>query len=191
MKTIYLMRHGQTLFNVMKLNQGQCDSPLTEAGIEQAKNAGKWYQDHGITFDAVYSSSSERACDTAELASDHMPYARLKGLKEIYLGTLEASSIVNNPEYPYGDYFIKYGGESLNQVTERIYHTIHELAEADNGNTILIVSHGLSIRRFLEKIGYRGLEREFIGNCGIVELQYENDIFTVKQVVNVNPEKPE
>ena len=47
MKTIYLMRHGQTLFNVMKLNQGQCDSPLTEAGIEQAKNAGKWYQDHG------------------------------------------------------------------------------------------------------------------------------------------------
>lgn len=74
MKTIYLMRHGQTLFNVMKLNQGQCDSPLTEAGIEQAKNAGKWYQDHGITFDAVYSSSSERACDTAELASDHMPY---------------------------------------------------------------------------------------------------------------------
>ena len=120
-----------------------------------------------------------------------MPYARLKGLKEIYLGTWEASSIVNNPEYPYGDYFIKYGGESLDQVTERIYHTIHELAEADNGNTILIVSHGLSIRRFLEKIGYRGLEREFIGNCGIVELQYKNDIFTVKQVVNVNPEKPE
>ena len=116
---------------------------------------------------------------------------RLKGLKEIYLGTWEASAIVNNPEYPYGDYFIKYGGESLDQVTERIYHTIHELAEADNGNTILIVSHGLSIRRFLEKIGYRGLEREFIGNCGIVELQYENDIFTVKQVVNVNPEKPE
>ena len=191
MKTIYLMRHGQTLFNKMQLNQGQCDSPLTEAGIEQAKNAGKWYRDHKITFDKVYSSTSERACDTAELSSGHMPYTRLKGLKEIYLGTKEATPVSENPEYPYDDFFVEYGGESLEQVGNRIYHTIHELAEADNGNTILIVSHGLSIRRFLEKIGYRGLEREFIGKCGIVELQYENDIFTVKQVVNVNPEKPE
>ena len=186
MKTIYLMRHGQTLFNVMKLNQGQCDSPLTEAGIEQAKNAGKWYRDHGITFDAVYSSSSERACDTAELASGHMPYTRLKGLMEIYLGTWEASSIVNNPEYPYGDYFIKYGGESLDQVTERIYHTIRQIADADNGERILVVSHGISIRRFLEKIEYEGLQHGVIGNCGIVELQYEDGVFTVKQVVNVN-----
>ena len=40
MKTIYLMRHGQTLFNVMKLNQGQCDSPLTEAGIERMQENG-------------------------------------------------------------------------------------------------------------------------------------------------------
>lgn len=32
-KTIYLMRHGETLFNVMDVNQGQCDSPLTENGM--------------------------------------------------------------------------------------------------------------------------------------------------------------
>lgn len=42
MKTIYLMRHGQTLFNVMDVNQGQCDSPLTQLGIQLAKNAGAW-----------------------------------------------------------------------------------------------------------------------------------------------------
>ena len=36
MKTIFLMRHGETLFNVMDVNQGQCDSPLTENGINQA-----------------------------------------------------------------------------------------------------------------------------------------------------------
>lgn len=36
MKQIYLMRHGETLFNKMDINQGQCDSPLTEAGIAQA-----------------------------------------------------------------------------------------------------------------------------------------------------------
>lgn len=32
-KTIYLMRHGETLFNVMDVNQGPCDSPLTENGM--------------------------------------------------------------------------------------------------------------------------------------------------------------
>lgn len=38
-KTLYLMRHGQTLFNQQKKIQGWCDSPLTKQGIEQAKIA--------------------------------------------------------------------------------------------------------------------------------------------------------
>ena len=41
-KTLYLMRHGQTLFNLQHKIQGWCDSPLTELGIKQAKVAGKW-----------------------------------------------------------------------------------------------------------------------------------------------------
>ena len=39
MATLYLMRHGQTEFNVRKLVQGHCDAPLTELGIEQARRA--------------------------------------------------------------------------------------------------------------------------------------------------------
>lgn len=48
MKTIYLMRHGETLFNVMDTNQGQCDSPLTENGIRQAQAAKAWFLQHGV-----------------------------------------------------------------------------------------------------------------------------------------------
>ena len=40
-KTFYLMRHGKTLFNVRRKIQGACDSPLTEQGIIQAKEAGE------------------------------------------------------------------------------------------------------------------------------------------------------
>ncbi len=54
-KTLYLMRHGQTLFNLQHKIQGWCDSPLTELGIKQAKVAGKWFKDHDITFDHAYS----------------------------------------------------------------------------------------------------------------------------------------
>lgn len=46
MKKIYLMRHGETLFNTMDVNQGQCDSPLTENGIRQAKAAKAWFDAH-------------------------------------------------------------------------------------------------------------------------------------------------
>lgn len=44
MTTLYLMKHGQTLFNKMELNQGQCDSPLTQTGITQANTAKKWFE---------------------------------------------------------------------------------------------------------------------------------------------------
>ena len=74
MSKLYMMRHGQTLFNVLKRKQGWCDSPLTELGIEQAKRAGEELRERGITFDHAYSSTSERACDTLELVVPGMPY---------------------------------------------------------------------------------------------------------------------
>lgn len=43
-KKLYLMRHGETLFNVLKKVQGACDSPLTEKGIQQAKLARDFFQ---------------------------------------------------------------------------------------------------------------------------------------------------
>ncbi len=187
MKTIYLMRHGETLFNTMDLNQGQCDSPLTENGIRQARAAKAWFESQNVRFDAVYSSTAERACDTAEIVSDGMPYTRCKGLKEIYLGTKEATPNKDNPAYPYGDYFIPFGGEGLDAFTRRIYGAVRDIAEKDAGSTILIVSHGMAIRRFLTVVpapadGVAGV----IGNCGIVKLCFADGDFTVEKVINPN-----
>ena len=74
-KKLYLMRHGQTLFNLQNKIQGWCDSPLTELGQYQAKVAGQYFKDHQITFDHAYCSTSERCSDTLELVTD-MPYTR-------------------------------------------------------------------------------------------------------------------
>lgn len=183
MKTIYLMRHGETLFNVMELNQGQCDSLLTENGIQQAQKARAWYEAHGIRFDTVYCSSSERAMDTAALAAPGAELHRRKDLKEILLGTWEATSIDRNPTYPYGDYFVQYGGESLEQCTQRIHSALQQIAEEENGSTVLVVSHGMVIRRFLGAINYPGGDFGFLGNCGIVHLEYANGQFTVRDIV--------
>ncbi|MGL9730981.1 hypothetical protein IGI44_004399 [Enterococcus sp. DIV0756] len=89
MKTVYLMRHGETLFNKQKKIQGWCDSPLTELGKKQALIARDFFIRNGIELDSAYASASERACDTLELVTD-LTYSRIKGLKEWNFGDLEA-----------------------------------------------------------------------------------------------------
>lgn len=81
-KILYLMRHGQTMFNLRGKVQGASDSPLTKLGISQAKQAGHYFKHNHITFDEAYSSSSERACDTLENVLPDQAYQRNKGLKE-------------------------------------------------------------------------------------------------------------
>lgn len=70
MKKIYLMRHGETRLNVLGLNQGSWDSPLTELGIEQAKKAKQWFMDENIVFNFAFSSTKERASDTLEIITN-------------------------------------------------------------------------------------------------------------------------
>lgn len=72
-KRLYLMRHGQTLFNEQKKIQGWCDSPLTELGKEQARAARRYFEENGICFDRAYCSTSERCSDTLELITSQ-PY---------------------------------------------------------------------------------------------------------------------
>ena len=104
MSKLCFMRHGQTLFNLLRRKQGWCDSPLTELGIEQAKAVGTTLRERGLTFDHAYSSTSERACDTLELAFPGQPYERVKGLKEWNFGKFEGASEDLNPRLPYGDF---------------------------------------------------------------------------------------
>ncbi len=57
-KYLYLMRHGETLFNVQHKIQGWCDSPLTARGIQQAQIAGEYLRAAGVTFDHAFSSTA-------------------------------------------------------------------------------------------------------------------------------------
>ena len=90
MKTLYLMKHGQTLFNLLHKIQGWCDALLTRLGIEQAKIVEKYFKEQNIIFDYAYFSTFKRACDTLEIVTDHkMPYMQIKGLKEFNFGVFE------------------------------------------------------------------------------------------------------
>lgn len=88
-KTLYLMRHGETVFNVRKKIQGWCDSPLTPKGIEQAQRASEYF--NNVKLDHAYCSTSERSADTLEIVTKRqLAYIRLKDLREMGFGAFEA-----------------------------------------------------------------------------------------------------
>ena len=147
MKDLYLMRHGQTFFNQEGLVQGACDSPLTELGQDQARQAGTYLQEQGIRFGHLYSSTQERASDTLELVSGRTDYTRLKGIKEWNFGLFEAQPERLQPKFRPGatsfeDLFVPYGGEGVDQVGERVLVTLTEIMEQADAEPVLAVSHG-------------------------------------------------
>lgn len=185
-KILYLMRHGQTLFNLQHKIQGWCDAPLTKLGQEQAKVAGQYFKDQHITFDFAYSSTSERACDTLELVTDFkMPYTRVKGLKEWNFGSFEGKDECLNPQLPYGDFFKYYGGEGEMEFRKRFVDTVTTLMEQEHHEVVLMVAHGGACGQFAKhwqeyaKITYT----PGIGNCAIFKYEFENDIFTLAEII--------
>lgn len=186
MKTLYLMRHGQTLFNVQKRIQGWCDSPLTELGIQQAKKAGQYFKEHQIHFDHAYSSTSERCCDTLELVTD-MPYTRLKGLKENFYGELEAESERLNAHLTPQDcetFYLQFGGESSETVKERMVKTLTEIMQQDDHQSVLAVSHSGACFNFLRAFQdpMEELKKGF-GNCCIFVYKFDNNKFYLEKVI--------
>lgn len=185
MSKLYFMRHGQTLFNLLRRKQGWCDSPLTELGVEQAKTVGATLRRRGLSFDHAYSSTSERACDTLELAFPDQPYERVKGLKEWNFGRFEGASEDLNPKLPYGDFFKQYGGEDEVELRERLMKTITEIMRRPGHESVLCVSHGAATAQVMRAVGVEPLDlKNSIGNCAMLELDFDGENFTYVDLFN-------
>lgn len=187
MKTIYLTRHGQTLFNLQHKIQGFCDSPLTELGINQAKIAKEYFIREGIKLEEAHSSTSERAVDTLEILTE-LPFKTHKKLKEWNFGTFEGEGEHLNPPLPYNDFFVQFGGEDQLEVEKRLNEAITKIATESSNEQILIVSHGGAIANFYRKWeNYSQVRREgAIPNCSIFKYEYDDGIFVLKEIIRHN-----
>ena len=192
MKDLYLMRHGQTFFNQEGLVQGVCDSPLTDLGIEQAKQARAFFEKNGIAFGGIYSSTQEMASDTLEIVTGRTDYTRLKGVKEWNFGLFEAQPERLQPKFRAGavsfeDLYVPYGGEDVAQVGERMLTSLTEVMKKTPAveNPTLVVSHGGAMWAFYLKIAAQALDPKVrFGNCVICHYHYENDQFLLRQVID-------
>ena len=192
---IYLMRHGETRFNVQERIQGRCDSPLTEKGIQEAQEAAEKLKD--IHFSTIYVSTSERARDTAEMIAQYHPgnIVYTKKICEVSYGDLEGLTFKEaDPsskrfmDTHYGDV----GGEEHSDVTKRIYSMFQEIYDThQDQDTVLLVSHGDFYLVCLEALF--GLKKEDIfqeaselgvhpvPNCGIAHFRMTSNQYELIQ----------
>lgn len=188
MKTLYLMRHGETLFNNLKKIQGACDSPLTKNGIEQAKQARRFIQN--IAFDHAYSSTSERSCDTLEIISQNsLPYTRLKGLKEMNFGVFEGESEHLNPKdyEAFDSFFLQFGGESREMVKNRMVNTLTSIMELEDHQNVLAVSHAGACFHFISAWqDVSEIRKQGIPNCTIFKFSYDQKKFKLLGIYRLN-----
>lgn len=182
MRKLYLVRHGQTLFNLRHKTQGRCDSPLTELGIKQAEVTRTFFIDNNIFIDEVYSSTSERAIDTAQIISD-LPVHPKKGLKEWNFGKMEGEpeDLQKVPRHPgqltHEDFFVPFGGESDIQLRDRITNSIDDIVSKTDAENILCVSHGGALWvYYLSKVNDKNSDdAKYFGNCCILEFNIDDN----------------
>jgi len=180
---ILLARHGETDWNSERRWQGHADQPLNDVGREQARELGESLA--GRAIDVVYSSDLLRAYETAHIVADRIgvPVEVDAGLREVDVGDWsgrEHSEVEGiDPEG-----FRRWreggkgwnGGESYEEMGARVVDTVLRLAESHAGQTILIVSHGGSIRACRATaagLSYAGSRVSPIGgmdNCEVAEL---------------------
>src|SRR5581483_5723923 len=74
MKKLYFIRHGESVSNVERWHAGRIDTPLTERGRQQAREAGKKAKAQKLHFDLIVSSPLSRALETARIIAKEIGY---------------------------------------------------------------------------------------------------------------------
>jgi len=159
-KKIYLVRHGQTSWNLEGKTQGSKDSILTSLGLKQAEMLGQRL--NKIQFDAIYCSPLKRARSTAQIISNmqnlecilddrlvEMNFGEWEGLTSVEIQKNYPDNFKVWREQPHIAKIPK--GETLEIAQSRMIEFVNNIIESDKQN-ILVVSHGTTIRLLLLNI---------------------------------------
>ena len=139
---LYVVRHGQTDWNIKGLLQGSTDVPLNETGIQQAEQLSKTLED--IDFGLVLCSPLSRAIKTAEIvkADRNIPIIINEKLTERFHGDIEGTSPKDIKKY--WDYHANTSDDNIEPVQSflnRIFSFMDELKEKYKDKDVLVVTH--------------------------------------------------
>jgi broad specificity phosphatase PhoE len=181
---VYLIRHGQTAWNLIGRWQGFKSVPLNETGIAQARALADYWH---APLDAIYSSDLSRAWQTAEALGSKLgivPTADRR-LREHNLGIFQGMTLEEiDQHYPEhltamrADFFgfLIPQGESRRQLQDRAYEAFQE-ATADSAQAVALVSHGGTIKVLLLKLFDEDpiLRAAHLDNTSVTTLERDGD----------------
>lgn len=194
---IFIVRHTETVGNVEKRLTGRQDYEITNRGKILVDELTDHFKN--IKFDRIYASTSQRTVKTVQ------KLAELNGIRveekeelcEMYFGIYDGWKWEEvdrvNPQVKLNQNKTNEilgipNQENTDDVANRIYECILNLARQNEGKTILICSHGVAIEAFLRKIvgvPFRYEKEKFCQhNVAINELEFENDEFYIIQLAN-------
>ena len=155
MTELWLVRHGQTDWNVQGRYQGQADPPLNATGLDQAARAAEALA--GRAYAALYTSDLQRAQVTAEIIGRRLGMNVLVDprLREVNQGAWEGM-LSTEIQAQYADAWAARqqdrlhfrppgGGESVTDVATRLWAAVDELTAAAPAGPLILVSHGLAL----------------------------------------------
>ena len=193
---LYLIRHGETDWNIVKRLQGATDISLNENGEALAKLTAEGMKD--IAFDVIYTSPLKRAYRTAEIMKNgrNIPLIKEERIREIcfgdYEGLVSKSEGYSIPDPDFKFFFTKTdcyktppNGEPIEELLGRTNDFLEELKTREDlqDKTILISSHGAAVRALLSNIEKCDLAH-FWGegvhkNCGVSCVELVNGTYKI------------
>jgi 2,3-bisphosphoglycerate-dependent phosphoglycerate mutase len=164
-RLLVLVRHGQSEWNLKNLFTGWKDVDLTEAGVAEARAAGRKLKAQGLAFDVAYTSVLKRANRTLDLMLEEMgqsgiPIVRDQALNERDYGDLVGLN-KDDARKKWGEEQVHIwrrsydvappGGESLKDTVARAlpYFVQEVLPRVLRGERVLISAHGNSLRALI------------------------------------------
>ena len=190
MGKLYIVRHGETVWNREGRIQGHTDVGLSERGLEQALLLGRRLE--SVALDASYASDLSRASVTAEviLKGRDIPLYATPRLREYHKGAFEGLTEAElRSRYPseYPGYVAKdldyapEGGESTRGVSVRMGAVINEIKERHLHDNVLVVGHGGSLRAAMMALLGMSMDANWrftFGNCTltIVDTYHDNAV---------------
>ena len=195
---LYIVRHGETEWNVIKRFQGQLNTPLTEKGMEKLRKTGKKLEN--VLFDEVYTSELGRTVASAEIIlNENRGYKnkkrelqKLAELNEVYFGVWQGLT--------YEEVFLKYPeegnnyfynvknynaenveAEKLEDALERFLKGINKILDSHESGSILVVTHGTVFEMFMNYVANDSIfdidERTLMGNGDYKVFSYKDGKF--------------
>jgi len=200
-KVLYLVRHGQTDWNIQRKMQGHVNIPLNDLGKEQARSLQGFFSNNPV--DPIFSSDLDRAFETIQIATATMQHAppikKMTAFREVHLGEIEGLTETEiKTKYGIeawhswislekGVNFAYPGGETHQESLTRSLQNIETIFKNYEFKKAALCTHGLLIRRLGHHLSPDLKEVLPIPNCGVFELRWQNNLISFHGLI-FNPQ---